>query len=390
MTAPRLLVYVQHLLGVGHVKRAAAISRACRQAGMEVHVALGGERVPHVDFGGAELVELPAIRSLDMTFKTLVTAADGRPVDETVWFERRNILSSAAAEFEPDALLVEHFPFGRRQFAGEIVPLIEEMRSAGRPVIGSVRDVLVEKRDATKSQRSAAVARAAFDRILVHGDPDVVAFERTFPAAKDIADLIRYTGYIVDDVAGIAAPGREGEGEVIVSTGGGAVGARLLSAAAEAAGAGALAPRTWRLLAGANMPDADFARLRASSSPLLIVERARPDFRSLLSRSALSISQAGYNTMMDILVARCPALVVPFAGAEESEQSLRAREFERRGVLSVLDEKELSPATLARAAAVALQKGLRGQPPSIDLDGARRSATIIIETIDDRRRRRRS
>jgi predicted glycosyltransferase len=47
MSTPlKVLVYVQHLLGVGHVKRAAAITRAMVAAGLDVHVVLGGEPVP--------------------------------------------------------------------------------------------------------------------------------------------------------------------------------------------------------------------------------------------------------------------------------------------------------------------------------------------------------
>lgn len=390
MSEPRLLVYVQHLLGVGHVKRAAGIARACRRAGIEVCVVIGGEHVPRTDFGGAITVELEPVRALDMTFKTLVTG-DNMPVTQQVWLRRQKALLRAEMDFEPDALLTEHYPFGRRQFAAELAPLIDKLRSAGKPVLSSVRDVLVDKKDATKSQKTAAIARSSFDRVLVHGDPNVVEFGRTFAAAGEIADLIVYTGYMVEEGESVAAKGRDGEGEVIVSTGGGAVGSQLLFAAAEAATGGALSPRRWRLLAGDNLPETDFARLSVLGRPNLLIERARPDFRSLLRRCALSISQAGYNTMMDILVTGCPALVVPFAGAAESEQSVRASEFARRGLLAVLDESELSAERLARSAAEALQSRARtgaGIRINIDVDGARRSADIILEVIEQSRRRR--
>ena len=36
MTAPRILLYVQNLLGIGHLRRAAAVARALDAAGMEV------------------------------------------------------------------------------------------------------------------------------------------------------------------------------------------------------------------------------------------------------------------------------------------------------------------------------------------------------------------
>ncbi|KAB2870622.1 MAG: glycosyl transferase family 28 [Bauldia sp.] len=386
MTRPRLLFYVQHLLGVGHVRRAAAISRAAVRAGLEVRMVLGGEAVPHVDFGGADIIQLPPVRALDMSFKTLVDAHGG-PVTQRQWIERREALRSAAEDFAPGALLVEHFPFGRRKFAFELLPLIESLRAQGRPVLCSVRDVLVDKKDAGKSQAVTEIARASFDRILVHGDPAVIPFERTFPAARSIADLLTYTGYVVEEGGGPPAPPGDGEGEVIVSTGGGAVGLPLLAAAVAAANSGALATRDWRLLAGANLPEADFARLAREAGERIKIARARQDFRSLLRRCALSISQAGYNTVMDVLAARCPALLVPFAGGEESEQSLRARELARRGLLSVLAENDLSAPSLAAAAERALNSP---QPPSagLDFDGARRSADLILEAIENAGRRR--
>ena len=85
--APRVLLHVQHLLGIGHVRRAAAIARAMTRAGLAVTVASGGGAVAGVDFGAAELVELPVARAADSSFSAIVDAA-GRPVDEAWWQAR--------------------------------------------------------------------------------------------------------------------------------------------------------------------------------------------------------------------------------------------------------------------------------------------------------------
>ena len=45
MTSPRVFFYVQHLLGIGHLKRAAAVARALVEAGAEVEFVLGGRMV---------------------------------------------------------------------------------------------------------------------------------------------------------------------------------------------------------------------------------------------------------------------------------------------------------------------------------------------------------
>ena len=118
----------------------------------------------------------------------------------------------------------------------------------------------------------------------------------------------------------------------------------------------------------------------ASASPSARTKRARRDFRALLARAALSISQAGYNTLMDVLVSGCKALVVPFAAEGEGEQLFRAREFERRGVLAVLEERALSPQSLARAA----QRALTLQPSThaIDLGGAAATAEFVEQMLE--------
>lgn len=385
-----VLFYVQHLLGVGHVARAAALARGMTAAGIDLTVLLGGEPVPHMDFGSARVVPLPPIRSADAQFSGLVDA-DGRPVTAMLWSRRTGQLLAELERTRPDVLLIELYPFGRRKFGIELDPLIAMARQRGAAVACSLRDILVERADPGRSARIAEQVRECFDRVLVHGDGRVIPLAATFSAATAIADLVRYTGYVVDG-HGTAPPdgAGTGAGEIVVSTGGGAVGEPLLEATASAAAAGCLAPLRWRLLAGANLPDPVFARLAARAGDRLIVERARPDFRALLARARLSISQAGYNTLMDLLVAGCPALVVPFASGQESEQLQRARLFEKLGAVSVLEERELTPKALAAAAERAVAAGARGLQTSlsIDLDGSAATARLVTEAADEARARR--
>ncbi len=376
---PRVLFYVQHLLGVGHVKRAAAIARAAAER-VDLHVALGGEPVALADFGQAIVHQLPPARAEDLSFQILLDA-NGRPIDKNWRNRRRTALLDLATSIDPKVLLVEHYPFGRGKFAFELLPLFESMRArSNRRILCSVRDVLVEKGDTAKSDKIVRLVRQWFDSVLVHGDETVIPFAATFPAAAAIADLLHYTGYVVDG-SPVAEPTfavADRPGEVVVSIGGGAVGQELLQAALAAAQSGALSPRHWRLLAGANLAPPVFDALRHQSlgDARVTVERARSDFRTLLARAELSISQAGYNTVMDILIAGCPALVVPFATEAESEQLFRAREFERRGLLTVLEEGGMTPASLVAAAARALGSS-RTKPGKINLDGARGTAEAL-------------
>jgi predicted glycosyltransferase len=381
----RVFLYVQHLLGIGHLKRAATLAQAFAAQGMDVTLASGGAPAAGLTPAGVRLVQLPPASAADLDFRTLVDA-EGRPVDEAWKRKRAAALLAAWRESGAQALVLELFPFGRRQMRFELLPLLDAV-SASAPraaVLCSVRDILGGLRTSERQLEAVDLVERHVDCVLVHGDPAVLPFERTFPAAARIAQRIAYTGYVVDAAAGPGDPG-VGRGEVIVSAGGGAVGAPLLEAAIGARPLTTLRDRTWRLLAGNNLDDGEFRRLGrlVADTPGIVLERARADFASLLANAELSISQAGYNTLMETIHARARAVAVPFAGGRETEQSLRARCFAERGLLEVVEESALSAQSLAAAVDRAAAKP-RPATIAVDLDGARKSAAIVAGLLRER------
>src|SRR5208283_3140421 len=135
----------------------------------------------------------------------------------------------------------------------------------------------------------------------------------------------------------------------------------------------------WRLLAGPNLPEQAFAKLAGALCEGVILERYRPEFPQMLRRCRVSVSQAGYNTVLDILAARTPAVVVPFASERETEQQLRAERLAAQGVLELVPEAELSPARLA----LAIERTVGAEPQRIPIDtgGARRTAGLIANMV---------
>ena len=125
----------------------------------------------------------------------------------------------------------------------------------------------------------------------MHGDPRLVPFEQTFLEAGRIKERIRYTGYVVPEFDGPRGPGSPGYGEVIVSTGSGAVGPPLLQAVIDARRLTSLSDRTWRLITGPNFPRDAEATLARNAPAGVVVERFRDDFLTLLANCALSISR---------------------------------------------------------------------------------------------------
>lgn len=376
----RVMMYVQHLLGIGHLQRASILARGMAAAGLNVCVALGGRDVPGISFDGCARIPLPSVYAADATFKVLLDEND-HPIDDD-WRDHRS--ARLAFEFDalnPDVLIIELFPFGRRMFAFELVPLLAQARSIFpvTPVICSLRDILVHKSDAERNHKAVQFANTWFDRVLIHGDPSLVGIEASFPEMQLLKDKLVYTGYVVDPDAAEDdprfPPSEVGHNEVIVSVGGGAVGEGLLRTALHAKPHSRLASCIWRLITGPNLPEKTFAELAWSPPPGVIVERWRDDLPRLLRRCRVSVSQAGYNTVVELLRARARAVLVPFADAGETEQSTRARLLTERGLAVTVPKEELSPEALAGA----IDQAAAITPGNIllDLNGVNRTIEIV-------------
>jgi predicted glycosyltransferase len=102
-----------------------------------------------------------------------------------------------------------------------------------------------------------------------------------------------------------------------------------------------------------------------------------------VGKALVSVSQAGYNTIQDVLGARTPAVLVPFAAAGETEQATRAAKLAARGLAEVVDERDLAPPALAAALERAALHGVT-PPCPFATDGAARSAERIVEIARQR------
>ncbi|WP_282604802.1 glycosyltransferase family protein [Pelagibius sp. Alg239-R121] len=383
-----VLFYVQHLLGIGHQKRAATLARAMERQGLKVTFVSGGMSVPGLNTGSAKFVQLPPLRAEDIHFRRLVDE-QGQEADDGFKAERRAQLLSVFEQERPRALLIEMFPFGRRQMRFELRPLLESAHAAAhRPLIlSSVRDILVEPPKRERIAEMIDWIQRVFDFALVHGDPDLIPFDETFPPLHEIADQVVYTGYVVDESVDKPPHPSDGIDEILVSTGGGAVSEALVTAALAASqrlppALAHLKDCRWRILIGHSLPEVDFQAFKAQARDNVMVQRSRPDFTSLLPNCRLSISQGGYNTVMEVLRAGCPRVIVPYSGGLETEQTLRARLFAGRDALTLVEEQDLTADSLLQA--IAAEFGRSGTSRlKLDTDGARNTAKRIESLLSD-------
>ncbi|MBS1790437.1 MAG: glycosyl transferase [Acidobacteria bacterium] len=380
----RVMFYCQSLLGIGHFIRSRELLFALRD--FEVCFLYGGEVVPGFDWPDwVEVVYLPALRS-DTAFERLYVVGEQASLEE-VKTRRKELLLATFDRFLPDILLIELFPFGRKKFNFELLPLLTRAR-ASRPelkIICSVRDILVhrpaqEKYEAEVCQR----VNQFFDALLIHSDPSVQRLEETFGSVAQLACPLYYTGYVAQPSQD-SPPQITDQPMILVSIGGGRVGHELIDYALEASRLLPF-PHQLQIFTGPHISDEEFQRLENKAAALshARLQRHTTEFPTWLSRASLSISMAGYNTCMDILAAQARALVYPFNEHDNDEQTRRARKLEQVGHVTMLEPEQLSPKFLASE----IVRLLNAPPPpptlAIDLQGAKRTAELLAALLDSK------
>lgn len=354
----KIIQYSQHVLGMGHFFRSLEIAAALSRApDTEVILASGGMPVDVPLPKNVQVVEMPPL-VMDNSFAGFFNP-DGRDVKE-VQKERIAQLFQLFATHRPDHFLVELFPFGRKKFRFELLPLLRAIHSSDygplKPTVTcSLRDILVERNDQKKYERRVIdTLNSYFHGVIVHADPDLVPLQATFPALDKIRIPIQYTGYVAthpDEEARPKCRARLGlatdQPFVLVSAGAGAVGGKLMQAAAAAyPHLRTLHPGARMLMfTGPGLETATFDALHNNAPKGLDIRRFTPRFPEYMAAADLSVSMAGYNTVMNILATRTPALVLPFDA--NREQTMRARLLEQRELLNILDAPDLRAETLA-------------------------------------------
>ena len=383
---PTLLFYCQHAMGMGHLVRSLALADALSQS-FRVVLLNGGELpscllLPRT----IEIINLPPLRLAD---GQLISCDDRYSVVQAQDARLDRILNSFRW-LRPDVLLIELYPFGRKKFEFELLPLLEAAKTQTRfapLIVCSLRDILVSARSDRQKheQRVVATANRWFDAILVHSDPSFARLEESFDRRTRLSPSVHHTGFVVGNRQKLPRE-RSRNGPIVVSAGGGHYGFQLLSSAIEAhALLSETETLTMKVVAGPFLPEAQWKELRVAADGRrgVTLVRSVPELYSELSQARASISQCGYNTAMEIIQAQVPALVVPFADGGEDEQLKRARRLEALGAMRVLEQKEMTPERIAEE----IRNLINFQPRTAHLNfaGVRRSTEILCDLLERRR-----
>lgn len=387
----RMLIYSQDGLGLGHLRRTTLLATEFLAArpGASVLTVSDSPLGQFFSSGvGHDYLKLPSVRK--------VGPGDWRPVSLSMPFAevlrlRRGIIRSAALDFDPDVVLVDHMPHGAM---GELVPTLEALQGRRVKVVLGLRDIL--DAPATVRQRwhlegAFEAVERHFDEVLVYGSHDVfdVSREYAWPAAA--RSLLHYCGYVCSPPArsGLAAKVRKkylrhdpAAQLIMVMAGGGADGMALFRAVLDAV------PELCRqrrcvvvLVTGPFLPRAEQRELmgRAKGQPVRVIPTVQ-DSGSHLRAADFVVAMAGYNTTAEILSLGKRTLLVPRPGPS-AEQQMRARLFADRGWVRWLPPDQLGPSSVAEAilAGMAAEDLPPAAPP--DLDGRQVAAQRLLALL---------
>ena len=229
-------------------------------------------------------------------------------------------------DYKPDVILLDGFPFMRYPWMNSGLDFVLEcVRNTWKNVkiVSSVRDICYPFKGGKNPTKWPALtvdwANEYFDAILVHGDKNFIKLDESFKHLNLIDPPVYYTGYVTDTYK----PKPQKRNGTVVSAGGGRVAEEVFDKAME------LYDGTdWTFSVGPNHPKEHLEKFKkwASDKEKVKIIYNVKNFRDLLAKHKLSISQAGYNTVMDLWMIDTPAKFIPYVDQfGEQEQTTRAR-----------------------------------------------------------------
>jgi len=301
--------------------------------------------------------------------------------------KRRSLMHDKVAAIAPSVIVVEDFPFFPHRSKGEILPLIQLVRSNAHEesLVISVADGVLAT-DCPDKENSSDIAadflERYFDMVVVQSDPVFARLEEFFQPNNPLTTPIFHTGFVSPIGHNGRGTGEQDAGGILISAGDGYSGALLFRAAIEAQD---ILWHTLRLpmkiIAGRQLPEDEWQELKllAEGSPTLTVTRTVTDMRTEVMNAQLSVSQCGYEATVNAIAARTPSLFVPQANCRYREELLRAQRLVYWGAGRLMMPQLLNGASLANE--IHQFAKFERRDLSFDLNGAANAAQLIADVV---------
>jgi len=347
-SSPKIVLYSHDTFGMGNIRRTLLLSQEfmTEYPGASILIITGSPmihafRIPT----GIDYIKLPCVdRFAAEQYAPRYLCGCSEEVKQT----REVILRESVLRFNPDLMVVDKRASG---IDGELLPTLHALRQYGRhtKLVLGVRDILDEPertRTVLAGNGSFEVIDEFYDQVWIYGSKEIFDTAKEYGFPESIRRKTFYCGYLKRPT--VAAGRKEGPPRVLITTGGGGDGSDIIEA--YLTGLSTL-PRNVALrttvIFGPQMPEVRRAELLRHFYYLADVEflEFEADITNRYAESDVVVSQAGYNTVCELLSFSRRAILVP-RSKPVREQLIRARLMAQRGFFECIEPQDLTPEIL--------------------------------------------
>jgi predicted glycosyltransferase len=384
----KILMYSHDSYGLGHLRRTLTLAEAFVERNRDASaLILTGStvsdafRLPR----GVDIVKLPsAVKVANQVYESSKMLIDFESLKDL----RSGLILSAAEAFEPDVFVVDKAPLGMKREVYPTLKHFHDSRPSTLTVLG-LRDVLDDPEYIRRHWKVGRIAEAIeefYDLILLYGPREVYDPLPEYGLSEEVLDRSHYVGYVGHD----PAPETDLDlpflpGYVLVTAGGGGDGFHLIKSYLQSVNRPKPSFESL-VVTGPLMDDGAKREIEHLARGLRVrVMEFRPDMERLIKSAGAVVSMGGYNTTVELLAARKPALIVPRV-EPRVEQLIRAEQLADMGLVDMIHPHDLTPRLVRSKVEELLERDPASVPRvEVDLSGASRAVDLVTAGIAEKR-----
>ena len=389
---PRILLYAHDGRGLGHVVRTAAIAQAIREMWPQAEMlALSGEvHLTDLMPAGVECVKLPSYLTKEIA-TGFSTSSPTLSLDRnaiTKW--RTTIVEASFRVFNPNIVLVDFFPMGKRQELADVLAGYRNRQPSAAIVLG-LRPVVDSPKFARQdnlSDDNLEFVTRFYDVIAVYGDKEICDFATEYILPTKITNMLKYVGLIVrPSVHSLKQRRRKNDViNLLVGFGSGHHSEKLFGILVETLIGLACRHRVnLKMVCGprlnANLVVKGLKEFALCTDSCHVVQFSQHP-EDLYEWATHFVGYAGSNTVNEVLASKLPALFISRSGCEEEQAILLSRLRNRGHIFLSLDEQSLTAAWLSKLLSRLISEPVDVRQPGDTFSGAYRTTTLLKQLYE--------
>ena len=347
-----ILMYSHDTYGLGHIRRTMAIASHLLGPRINILILTGSPIVGRFTFPDRiDFVRIPGmIKKTNDEYLPLSIKIHARHVLDI----RKNIITATAKAFQPHLFIVDKEPLGLKK---EVLPTLRWLRRCRpdtRSILG-LRDIMDDAVTVKKDWQRKRVyehLEMLYSEIWIYGNREFYDPIAEYDISESVSQKMHFTGYIPRKIPSKEAVRtvkkelglKDGEKLVVVTTGGGGDGFRVMDTyLAMLESFSQPPPFKSVLITGPFMPKQSrrdvFKRARRMGVRTYHFYR---QMEKIFAAADIVVSMGGYNTLCEILGQGTISLVIP-RETPRQEQIIRARSFHRQDLVEYIPWADYAP-----------------------------------------------